>query len=105
MKVCHRHTKEIIWDILKITHNGFIPMSLTNSYIAVGSDLWNDRENTNNVHPYCKYEQAERVSALIDAVVYGGQTVDKASGPIVKSYEIAEDGKTIVVFENGNWAF
>lgn len=80
---------------------GGIPMSLTNSYIAVGSDLWNDRANTNNVHPYCKYEQAERVSALIDAVVYGGQTVDKASGPILKSYEIAEDGKTIVLkFEN-----
>jgi len=80
---------------------GAIPMSLTNSYIAVGSDLWNDRENNNNVHPYCKYEQAERVSALIDAVVYNGKTVDQASGPILKSFEIAKDGKTIVLkFEN-----
>ena len=80
---------------------GLIPTVLSNSYLAVGSDIWNDEQNNNNIHPYKKYEQAERVTALIDAVIYGGQTVDKASGPIIESYEISEDNKTIVLkFKN-----
>lgn len=80
---------------------GLIPTVLSNSYLAVAADIWNDKENSNNIHPYKKYEQAERVTALIDAVVYGGQTVDKASGPIIESYEISADNKTIVLkFKN-----
>ena len=71
-----------------------IPQSLSNSYIAVCSDLWDDEANKNNVHPYCKYEQAERISALIDAVIYGGQTMEEAAGPILESWELSEDRKT-----------
>ena len=78
-----------------------IPQYLSNSYIAVCSDLWNDEENTNNIHPYCKYEQAERVSALMNAVIYGGATMEEAAGPVLDSYEISADNKTMIIkFKN-----
>ena len=78
-----------------------IPQKLSNSYIAVCSDLWGDETNTNNVHPYCKYEQAERVSALMNAVIYGGETMEEAAGPILDSYEMSNDNKTLVIkFKN-----
>ena len=74
-----------------------IPLSLSNSYIAVCSDLWNNETNGNNIHPYCKYEQAERVTALMDAVIYGGRSMEEAAGPILESYEQSEDRKTITL--------
>ena len=78
-----------------------IPQYLSNSYVAVCSDLWGDEANTNNIHPYCKYEQAERVSALMNAVIYGGITMDEAAGPILDSYEMSDDNKTLVIkFKN-----
>ena len=78
-----------------------IPQYLSNSYIAVCSDLWDDETNTNNIHPYCKYEQAERVSALINAVIYGGTTMEEAAGPILDSYEMSSDNKTMIIkFKN-----
>lgn len=76
---------------------GMIPLSLSNSYIAVGSDLWNNKTNTNSVHPYCKYEQAERVTDLMQAVIYGTKTMDEVAGPTLVSYEISEDKKTVVL--------
>ncbi len=76
---------------------GMIPLSLSNSYIAVGSDLWDNKTNTNNIHPYCKYEQAERVTDLMQAVIYGTKTMDEVAGPTLVSYEISEDHKTIIL--------
>ncbi len=76
---------------------GMIPNSLSNSYVAVCSDLWNDRTNDNNIHPYCKYEQAERVTDLMQAVIYGTKTLDEATGPILVSYEFASDKKSVVL--------
>lgn len=76
---------------------GLIPLSLSNSYIAVCSDLWDNETNDNNIHPYCKYEQAERVTDLMQAVIYGTKTMDEAVGPTLVSYELSEDMKTIVL--------
>ena len=76
---------------------GMIPNSLSNSYVAVCSDLWNDKTNNNNIHPYCKYDQAERVTDLMQAVIYGGKTLDEATGPILESYELSKDRKTMVL--------
>ena len=76
---------------------GMIPDSLSNSYIAVCSDLWDDATHYNNIHPYCKYEQAERVADLAQAVMYGGKTLDEATGPILVSCEISDDRKTAVL--------
>lgn len=80
---------------------GMIPMSLENSYIAVGSDLWANETYADNVHPFCKYEQAERMAGLMNAVLYGGTTMEEATGPVLASYEISKDQKTIVLkFDN-----
>ena len=76
---------------------GMIPYSLSNSYIAVCSDLWADETHYNNIHPYCKYDQAERVADLAQVAIYGGKTLDEATGPILESVEISEDKKTIVL--------
>ena len=76
---------------------GMIPLSLSNSYIAVCSDLWDNETDNNNIHPYCKYEQAERVTDLMQAVIYGTKTMDEAVGPTLVSYELSEDMKTIVL--------
>ena len=76
---------------------GMIPLSLPNSYIAVGADLWDDETNTNNIHPYCKYEQAEKVTDLMQAVIYCTKTMDEVAGPTLISYEISEDRKTITL--------
>ena len=76
---------------------GMIPNSLSNSYVAVCSDLWNDKTNDNNIHPYCKYEQAERVTDLMQAVIYGGKTLDEATGPILVSWEFSSDKKSVIL--------
>ncbi len=76
---------------------GMIPNSLSNSYVAVCSDLWNDKTNDNNIHPYCKYEQAERVTDLMQAVIYGTKTLDEATGPILESYELSSNRKTLTL--------
>ena len=80
---------------------GMIPFSLSNSYVAVCSDLWNDKTYSNNIHPYCKYEQAERVTDLMQAVIYGTKSLDEATGPILESYEFSSDKRTVVLkFKN-----
>lgn len=76
---------------------GMIPNSLSNSYVAVCSDLWNDTTNDNNIHPYCKYEQAERVTDLMQAVIYGTKTLDESTGPILESYELSSNRKTLTL--------
>lgn len=76
---------------------GMIPLSLSNSYIAVCSDLWDNETNDNNIHPYCKYEQAERVTDLMQAVIYGTKTMDEVAGPTLVSYDISEDNKTVIL--------
>lgn len=76
---------------------GMIPDSLTNSYIAVCSDLWDDETHLNNIHPYCKYEQAMRVADLAQAVMYGGKTLDEATGPILISIEKNADNTEFVL--------
>ncbi len=80
---------------------GTIPMSLEGCYMISSSDLWTDQTHWNNVHPYIKYEQAERIVALMDSVIYGDRAMDEVSGPILDSWTISNDHKTITLkFKN-----
>jgi len=80
---------------------GRIPEVVPNSYIIGSSDLWNNREYADNVHPHCKYEQAERAAAAVNAVIYKKSGLDEVTGPILDSYEISADRKTITLkFKN-----
>ena len=80
---------------------GSIPSVLENSYVSVSSDLWADDTFYNNLHPNCKYEQGGRVAKLILAVCDKSLEMEKATGPIVESISISENGKIITVkFKN-----
>lgn len=81
---------------------GMIPDSLPNSYIAVCSDLWDDETHENNIHPYCKLEQASRVADLAQAVMYSGKTLDEATGPILVSIE-KNSGNTVFTLKFTNY--
>ena len=53
------------------TYMGTIPNVLANAHLCQSSDLWKDLTYDNNLHPYIKWEQAERMSQLILAGIYG----------------------------------
>lgn len=76
---------------------GMIPYSLSNSYVAVCSDLWNNKAYADNIHPYCKYEQAERVTDLMQAVIYGTKTLDQATGPLLVSCEFSDNKRSVIL--------
>ncbi len=76
---------------------GSIPMYLDNSYVSVSSDLWSNRDYYNNLHPHCKYEQAERMADLADSVIYKNKQLEDVTGPILKSYSLSDDGLTAVL--------
>lgn len=76
---------------------GSIPSVLENSYVSVSSDLWADDTFYNNLHPHCKYEQGGRMAKLILAVCNKSLEMEKATGPIVESISIAENGQVITI--------
>jgi sialate O-acetylesterase len=76
---------------------GRIPRVLTNSYPIVSSDLWDDRTFWNNLHPYCKYDQAERIAETVLAVLGEKGTLNECAGPKVVDYVFSEDGKSVVL--------
>jgi hypothetical protein len=76
---------------------GSIPTELDNSYVSVSSDLWSNKTFFNSLHPNCKFEQAERLAALANAVVYGNDTLDKATGPVFESMALSADKKTVTL--------
>ena len=81
---------------------GEIPRVLPNSHQIVSTDLWTDDTFFNNLHPNCKFEQAER-AAILAAALNGeaGKTVAQGSGPVLVSMELSEDGKkAVLTYEN-----
>ena len=81
---------------------GEIQRILPGSYQIVSTDLWSDDTFFNNLHPNCKFEQAERLSVLAAAINgEAGKTVAQGNGPILVSMELSEDKKTAVLtYEN-----
>lgn len=76
---------------------GSVPQYLPNSYIGVSSDVWPDDTYWNSLHPNCKYEQAEKLARICYSVWYNGTTLDEATGPILDSITISDDGLTAVL--------
>ncbi len=80
---------------------GSIPRRLTNTYLAVSSDIFTDDRYDNSLHPNIKAEQAARLATLAGSVWYGLSPMDKATGPILKAYDISADRKTVTLtFDN-----
>ncbi len=76
---------------------GRIPRVLENCYPIVSSDLWTDRTFWNNLHPNCKYQQGERMASVVAAVKGEGATLPESVGPVLRSAEFSEDGKSVVL--------
>lgn len=89
------------WHFMELgmirSYMGSIPTVLDNSYVAVSSDLWSDKTFYNNLHPNCKYEQAERLADIASVVVNKKGTLEEATGPIFSNANISSDKKTVVI--------
>ncbi len=80
---------------------GSIPQRLSNSYLAVSSDIFADDHYWNSLHPDIKGPQAKRLADIAGSVWYGLSPLDEATGPILKDYAISEDRLTITLtFDN-----
>lgn len=80
---------------------GSIPSQLENTYMAASGDLWNNKEYYNGLHPFIKFEQANRLADIAEVVLLGKGDLNEVTGPIFKSLEMSEDGKSAVVtFDN-----
>lgn len=77
---------------------GLIPTLVNNSYIASTSDIWKDKEHKNNLHPYCKYDIAKRLSDLAGSVIYKERALNFVAGPQFKGYTLSDDGKSVRVY-------
>ena len=95
------YTGSSTWSYMELglirSYMGSIPTVLENSYVAASSDVWSNKTYANNLHPNCKYEQAERLAAIANVVVYNNGTLDAATGPIFESATISADKKTVVI--------
>ncbi len=80
---------------------GSIPQRLSNSYLAVSSDIFTDNTYYNSLHPNIKDAQAKRLADIAGSVWYGLAPLDESTGPILKDYAISEDRKTVILtFDN-----
>ena len=80
---------------------GTIPSLLENAHICSTSDLWKDKEYWNNLHPYNKWEIAERLKNIILANSNGIGKADYVEGPIAVSCTYSSDYKTATIkFKN-----
>ena len=76
---------------------GTIPNSLSNAHICQSSDLWKDSKYANSLHPYVKWEQAQRLTSMILANQYGIGDPEYAEGPSAISMESSDEGLTVTV--------
>ncbi|MBQ3183354.1 MAG: S-layer homology domain-containing protein [Clostridia bacterium] len=73
---------------------GTIPQVLDNSYIVSSSDYFNDNTWINNIHPYIKHWQAERLAnIMLSTGNYDVEDYDinYTSGPVLKSSKYVND--------------
>lgn len=76
---------------------GSIPSKLNNAHICSTVDLWKNKDYENNLHPYNKWEVADRMTSLILANSLNIGKLDEAEGPIFDSCTFSDDFKTVTV--------
>lgn len=77
---------------------GGIPASLKNSYMVASSDIWKDQTFGNNLHPYCKMEQAARAVEMMLPMFYGGETgLSYLEGPTAMKYSYSKNNKSVSI--------
>lgn len=98
-------TDALRWRYIEIgmvrSYIGTIPLQLENSYVAAGSDLWSNKEYCNGLHPYIKYEQAQRLADIAQVVLLKKGTMEEAAGPIFEAVKMSDNfKKAVIVFKN-----
>ncbi|MBQ7499472.1 MAG: hypothetical protein IJT91_01110 [Clostridia bacterium] len=82
---------------------GTVPSKVADTFIVPSGDLWTDDTYYNNIHPYCKAEQAERCAAY--ALARRGYADSTVFAPTFEKCEYSEDGRSAAVYfryaENG----
>lgn len=76
---------------------GVIPTKLSDVYFISSSDIWKDTQYWNNLHPYCKWEQAERLVDLVLAVQENSESLETVCGPIYFTHSVSADGKSVTI--------
>ena len=76
---------------------GTIPNILSNVHLCQSSDFWKDRDYSDNLHPYTKWEQAERLAGIILADIYGIGDPEYVEGPSAESITFEDGGRTATV--------
>ncbi|MBR4880643.1 MAG: hypothetical protein IKU19_01845, partial [Clostridia bacterium] len=73
---------------------GTIPQVLDNSYIVASSDFFGDNTWINNIHPYIKHWQADRLTNIVLSVgdyTVEGYDINYTSGPVLKETFYLDD--------------
>lgn len=80
------------------TEQGKIPAMLENSYLVASGDFFSDIYWENNIHPYIKHRQAQRLSKMVLAVGnYDSEyDIDYVSGPVFMSENFTDNTFTTV---------
>ena len=78
---------------------GTIPSEIDGTYTAASSDLWNNKEYYNGLHPYIKYEQSARLADLAEYAVLGKGDLNEICGPVFDSVQMSEN-KAVITFTN-----
>ncbi len=77
---------------------GGIPALLEQSYLVCSSDLWKDETFPNNLHPYCKWPQAQRAVSLILPMFYQREIdLSYEEGPVAMSFSYENQNKTVLI--------
>lgn len=74
---------------------GKVPNLLDDCYLSASSDLFLDDHFWNSLHPLCKYQQAERVSSMLLARLYGIGEMESAAGPQYTRVEYNGESATV----------
>ena len=94
-------TGDLKWRYMELgmirSFMGVIPSTVENTYMISSSNLWNNKEYYNGLHPFIKYEQAGRLADIAEVVLLGNGDIEKVSGPVFKSVKMSNDGKSAVI--------
>ncbi len=83
------------------SYMGNIPSILENSFVAVSSDIWKNKEYWNNLHPYCKWPNAQRITDMAMPLFYSDYTeesIEYAAGPVFAKADVKSDRETDLYF-------
>ena len=99
MKLTFDQMKSVLFGAVR-TEVGIVPQILDNSYVVACSDFFYDTNWENNIHPYIKHLQADRLANMTLSVGYDveGYDINYTSGPVLKDVNYVDDNTVEINF-------